>query len=184
MPDIDLSDFAAAGFEVEHADVLTLTGEVRRAPLVSGLTIRVPGSPEDWGQIIDLGTSIAILEEGYNAETHPPYLRQRYRNRQAQVADGQGAWFAAWDGPELVASMGVLVGNGLIRFQDVQTRASYRRQGICAALLAHTCRWAQQQAPGAVPVIIAEEDGDAGRIYRRSGFKLTEKVHSALRPGY
>ncbi len=79
--------------------------------------------------------------------------------------------------------MGIFHDQRLIRYQHVQTHPpAYRRRGICSALLAHALDWAQARAPQATPpVIVAEADSDAGRLYRRAGFSLTETTISAYR---
>lgn len=183
MPADDLTNYTAAGFEVEFADVLSLESGVQQRELPDGLVLRAPITDADWEALVNLGSEIGV-EDGFNPATHRPYLARRYSNRRAQTARGLGKWFCVFDGMTLVASMGVMVSDSLIRFQDVQTRASHRRRGICAGLLGHTCDWALGRSPGATPVIVAEADSAAGRIYRRAGFAFSEQIGSALKRGY
>jgi predicted GNAT family acetyltransferase len=75
---------------------------------------------------------------------------------------------------------GEIDGRPLARFQHVDTHPDHRRRGLCAALLVQVGRAAR--AP--TLAILAEPDGDAGRIYRRAGFTLRERLVSAQRPGY
>jgi hypothetical protein len=76
----------------------------------------------------------------------------------------------------------MIAGQGVARFQDVETRPSHRRRGICAAMVCAGADWATQHAPDAVPVIIALADSQAGRIYRRCGFSFAESLVMAIRP--
>ena len=176
----NVSRFEGLGYDIERDDVLTLRHANRAPELPAGLSLRPPQSDEDWRSLVDLGLEVAV-EDGHDPVLHAEYLVKRYANRRVQVSRGLGQWFALWAGDVPVSSMGVLLNRELIRFQDVQTRASYRRRGLCAALLGHVGGWAFGKAPDATAVIVAEADGDAGRIYRRAGFGLHETVTAALK---
>lgn len=95
-----------------------------------------------------------------------------------------GAWFGAFEGDQLVAHMGMFHDDTVARYQAVETRATHRGRGICAALLSHVSAWAASRAPDAVQVIVAEADSDAGRLYRRQGFAPTETLVEVTHRGY
>ena len=183
FPDPPLGSYAKRGWEVSSDDVLTLREVPNPVALAPGYDIRRIESDEEWDALLDLSAAIGV-EEGFDPVPHRAYLSRRLRNRQRQVEEGFALWLGVYAAGTLAASMGVMIGDGLIRFQDVQTDAAHRRRGLCAALLRHTLTLAQQRDPRAKPVIVAEADGDAGRIYRRAGFTLEEQSHSALLPGY
>ncbi|NBD31192.1 MAG: hypothetical protein GVY31_14295 [Alphaproteobacteria bacterium] len=176
----DTRCFETRGYEVERDDVLTLRTAIKAPDLPTDLTLRSPQADADWQPLVAFGLQIGI-EDGHDPVSYADYLAKRYANRRAQISRGLGQWFALWDRDLPVASMGVLMSRDLIRFQDVQTRASHRRRGLCAALLGHVGRWAFDRSPDAKAVIVAEADGDAGRIYRRAGFARHETVLSALK---
>lgn len=71
-----------------------------------------------------------------------------------------------WFGGTLVGDMGIFHDQTHIRFQSVQTHEEYRRQGMCSAHLCAALDWAQARVPHALPVIVANADSDAGRLYR------------------
>jgi len=148
-----------------------------------GIQLRPLQGDADWAASETLAAQIAI-EEGYDPTVHTPFLRRRNVTRRAQIADGLGAWFGAFDGDQLVGQMGMLHDDAIARFQSVETRATHRRRGICTALLGHVSAWAKDRAPEATQVIIAEADSDAGRLYRRAGFALTETLVEATKRGY
>ncbi|MEO0829572.1 MAG: GNAT family N-acetyltransferase [Pseudomonadota bacterium] len=179
----DLAPFVDMGFEIEVSEILNLTGPLRRPALPSGLVLRPLESDEDWALLEALAQEIGV-EDGYEPESHLRFLRKRYQRRRHQVRAGKAAWFGVFDGAVLSASMGLFHSDRILRFQDVQTRRSHRRLGICAALLAHVCSWGQSLSPGALPVIVADAGKPAGRIYRRSGFALCERVGAVLRPAH
>lgn len=167
-------------YDVDTFDVLSLTGVMPAVPIPDGITI---GTVHDWDALCDLQSEVAI-EEGYDPATHTPFLQRRNLARRAQISKGLGQWFAAYDGDAIVGSMGLFHDDHIARYQSVETRATHRKRGICAALLAHTRAWVQGRAPSAVPVIVAEADSAAGRLYRRMGFAVTETLVEVTKRGY
>lgn len=172
--------FSPLGYKVEPCDVLTLVYALRRAPLPSGISIRALKSDDDWEKATELQGIIGI-EGGNKADEYLPYIKTRMQVCRAQTQDGFGCWFGAFAGDELAGDLGLYADNLTARFQAVETRPSYRRQGICAALITAGVEWAGTHRPTATPLIIAEADGAAGRIYRRSGFEAKERLVSAYR---
>jgi len=170
-------------FAVDTFDVLTRKGATPACAVPDGVVFRPLRSDADWVASVDLASGVAA-EEGYDPAVHTPFLVRRNVTRRAQIADGLGDWFGAFEGGYLVAQMGMFHDQTIARFQSVETRATHRRRGICAALLAHVSGWAAHRAPSATQVIIAEADSDAGRLYRRAGFALTETLVEAGRAGY
>ncbi len=171
------------GYEVDSYDVLTLSGRVVDVDAPQGIVLRVLESDADWAASETLASEIAIAE-GFLPEVHDPFLRRRYEVRRAQIVEGLGAWFVAFEGDKLVAHMGLFHTETVARYQAVETRATHRRRGICAALLSYVSGWAASFAPDAVQVIVAEADSDAGRLYRRQGFVLTETNVEVTHRGY
>jgi GNAT superfamily N-acetyltransferase len=181
VPDLDPEPLRSTivGHSVDTFDVLTLRQAIRPASIPDGIDIR---PVRDWDALCQLQSEVA-LEEGYDTETHTPFLIRRNAARRAQIEKGMGQWFVAYDGDVLVASMGLFHDTKIARYQSVETRTTHRRRGICAAMLAHTCTWVLERAPDARPVIVAEADSAAGRLYRRMGFALTETMVEVIKRG-
>lgn len=179
----DLSAFADVGFKTDRVDVLTAAGPVPRPGLPAGLVMRALQDDGDWGALHALSLDIGI-EDGQDGPGHAAFLDGRIAARRRQIGQGLGGWFGVFDGDLLVAAMGLLHDARVMRFQDVQTRASHRRRGICAALLGHVQDWGLARAPDAVAVIVADTDSAAGRLYARAGFGHSETLSAAYRPGY
>ena len=175
--------FLAAGCEWDVSDVLRLDRSIAKAPSPDGIVLRPLEDDADWTQAEALQLEIGE-EEGRPAETYRGYIQRRNTNRRAQIARDMGQWFGAFDGDLLVAQMGMFHDDRVARYQSVETRASHRRCGICAALLRHSCLWALDRAPNVTPVIVAMADSDAGRLYRRMGFTHAETLIAMLKPGY
>lgn len=180
--DVVAKGFEALGCEIDCNDTLVLSGEIADAETPSGITLRMLETDSDWDAAHALQLEVAV-EEGYPVDTHAPYLARRNKGRRAQIARGLGAWFGAYDGDQLVAHMGMFHNDEIARYQSVETKATHRRRGICTALLRHCCLWAQERAPAAQVVIVAEAKSDAGRLYRRMGFRHVATDIGAIRPG-
>ena len=187
LPSPDLKMINAAltplGFDVDTFDVLTRQQRPAQTSVPQGIVIRELQSETDWDAAFALACEVGV-EEGYTQDTYPPYIAGRIRNRRAQIADGLGGWFGAFQGDLLVAQMGLFHDQQIARFQSVETRLAFRRRGICAALLSHVSQWAQDRAPRADQIIVAEADSDAGRLYRANGFALTETLVEATLKGH
>ncbi|MEM7490093.1 MAG: GNAT family N-acetyltransferase [Pseudomonadota bacterium] len=172
-----------AGFDVNLDDVLTRHRAPSVPPPPDGIRLRACRDDADW----EVATALQIetgLEEGYDPNAHPVFVAEHMALRRRHARAGGLRWFGAFDGGTLVADLGVVATDRIVRFQDVETRASHRRRGIAAALLAHASTWAARTAPHAVQVIVAEAGGSAGRFYRRLGFVPTERIASAVRGRY
>ncbi|WP_421702221.1 GNAT family N-acetyltransferase [Aliiroseovarius sp.] len=184
IPNLPLAEIepmlARSGLTIEQADTLSLTGPLQRVATPDGLTLRAFQHPSDWTQSEEIAFHQS-LAEGYPEPGLRRFHAERTRQRQTQVAKGLGQWFGAFDGDTLAGDMGIFHDDHLIRYQQVQTHPDHRRRGICSALLVHALDWAQARAPKATPVIVAEADSDAGRLYRRAGFALSETTISAYR---
>ena len=175
----DLEDLAERGFIIEQSDVLTLEGPAAEANVPDGFALREIESDADWTKIAKLKIEIGI-EEGYQDASYRAFIRGRCDGWRKAIAAGEGAWFGAFEDEMLAADLGLFTDGRIARFQSVETAAAYRRRGLCSAPVVKALKWLAARAPQARPVIFAEADGDAGRLYRRLGFALVERQNSAL----
>lgn len=184
IPNLDAASvrrlFEGTGVRVDQGDVLTLTGALHRAAAPKGIELRFFG-PDDWAQSHDIAMEVA-RDEGLPLENYRSYLKGRAATRRTQIEAGLAQWVGAFDGALLVGDMGIVRSDRLIRYQEVQTRESHRRRGIASALLGFALDWARARTPDATPVIVADAESDAGRLYRRWGFAPAETTVVAWRP--
>ena len=184
IPDFDPPDWLMQlpGFKSERSDVLATSQAITRPELRPGLTLKQIETDTDWAQIIELQTQTGF-EQGYSGTGYEAFVQQRFTQFRRQCKKGLCAWFGVFDGPLLVADMGIVWDHRIARFQCVETRASHRGQGICAALLGAVHHWVRKRSPNCTTVIVADTDGAAGRIYRRAGFSHRETMLSVYKPG-
>jgi predicted GNAT family acetyltransferase len=90
----------------------------------------------------------------------------------------KGAWFGAFMGDDLVATLGMFTGYGVGRFQHVVTHPEYRRQGICGTLVHEIASLALTRDDVDSLVMEADPAHHASRLYKSLGFKRTEILYS------
>lgn len=162
---------------------MALRGALHRSEAPEGIAVRSVVGNAEWAQLFDLHFATG-QEEGNEAPEFRDFLAGRMTTRQRQIAEGFGTWLGAFDGDDLVAGLGTFADHRVARYQHVETAASHRRRGICAAMVCAGADWAAARQPGAVPVIVADRHGPAERIYRRCGFSHEETLFTALLGAY
>lgn len=166
-----------AEIEFEESSVLVLRQLVRPAVLRPDLSVRAapPGSSEE------LAIEQMMAEELGQSRGNPFVLWKAGVYRKLARA-GLGHLWGAWRAGELLAAAGLFHRDGLGRFQDVVTRASVRRQGVCSTLL-HGVLESTSRTRGLDPVIIVAETGStADRVYSSVGFARESTQHAAIGP--
>lgn len=161
-------ELRAAGFEIE--DHWVMAAEHVAAGSTT-LPIR-PLHPSEMQLVADLGFAIA----DDHSDTYRHFLNRRAGWKADLVEAKLATFWGAFDGSELVGSVGLVPLAGVARYQDVQTAATHRKRGIASALLS--------TAATAVSVdryvIVAEPESEASRIYTRAGFAVIERMVSAF----
>ncbi len=178
-----LANYKALGFNIDESDVLVLNGPLVSTDAPDGFTVRPLESDDDWQKATEL-QGITGVEVGHDADGYLDFVKTRLESRRRLTESGLGIWFGAFHGEELAGDLGIYANNHTARFQSVETRASYRRRGVCASLVTAGVEWAQSRYPDTKTIIIADQDSAAGRIYRRCGFTLQEQLVAAYKgPG-
>jgi len=174
------ADFAAAGLTQFASTVLTMQRAQLRAPrraLGSDFHIAALRLPEQAAAAVDL--QVAADAGATQSEIAYRLFRQRQMRRyEAMVRAGMGDWFAvvarAAEGHDiLVADCGLFrsPGASLGRFQHVVTHPSWRRRGLCSALVHTVCRHGFETMGLDTLVIVADPDDVAIGLYESLGFE-------------
>ena len=98
------------------------------------------------------------------------------------VAHGDAVFVGAFVGEELVADLGIVLGEDAARYQSVATVAAHRRQGLASHLLQVAGEWAQGRGTTRW-VIIVEPGSDAARLYRACGMEPVDESWQVFRGG-
>lgn len=181
-------EFVARGYKLEQSVGLAATPDrVRPHPRENrdvGVRALEPavGVDEDlWEQVVAL--QVAGRDERFDEVSHREFSSRRLEDLRALFRLGRGAWYVALDadGTEVVASCGVVVTGGRGRFQAVDTKAAYRRRGICSRLVVEAAHRAAEQHGAQLLVIAADAGYHALGLYESLGFQRLERVCGVCR---
>jgi ribosomal protein S18 acetylase RimI-like enzyme len=165
-------ELVAAGIEVARDVVMTASEVVAPSRPNDESTYRYLSSDDDWEQLLQLGLATAPMEvdEGYI-----DFSRRKLESRRALVEAGHGKWFGAFAGDRLQSALGLMFdGQGLARFQNVQTHPDDRNQGIASTLVHRASTYGLTEGGAKTLVMVADPEYLAIRLYRALGFNDTE----------
>jgi GNAT superfamily N-acetyltransferase len=168
--------FVAHGFVFSKLLVMRALHLNPAAPPRAPVTLRSFTS-DDWPKLIDALVGEARL--GSSRDAYRQHIERSVATWRRLADADRGNWFGAFNGSELIATLGIFVepqplgdGERLARFQHVLTVASWRRQGLCLALAYEAARQsAIRYAPTAF-VIQASATEAPRHIYQRLGFTI------------
>jgi RimJ/RimL family protein N-acetyltransferase len=175
------ADFKAAGFELNEATVLTLTGarlRPARRPVDGDERFAVLHLPDDARALGD--QQCAVDADRYDDLVAHRVFVDRQLARYARMQDaGLGHWFGLYEktdaAPVLAATCGLFRdphrADGLGRFQYVSTHPAWRRRGLCSALVHAVCRFGFETMGLRTLVMVADPNDVAIGIYESLGFE-------------
>lgn len=172
-------EFAAAGFELGEASVLTLTREQLLAPRRSrpqGIEFHVLDLEPDGAAVVD--KQVASADARFEPADYRAFAQRQMQRYAAMQRAGLGHWLGlvapGARGPVLVASCGLFRdprGSGLGRFQFVATHPSWRRRGLCTALVHAACHYGFDAMGLQTLAMLADPADVAIGIYESLGFR-------------
>jgi len=168
-------ELRAAGFTVNVNPVMVTDAAPAAVTAPDGIAVRQ----------LDANEVLATADIAWAiADRHDDVYRRFYQRRanwhRQLVVRGLATFWGAFDGADIVSSLGLVTLGNVARYQDVQTIAAYRGRGIATSLLVAAARDAFAKGMSRV-VIIAEAGSGADRIYARVGFREIEKMASAVK---
>ena len=173
-------EFAAAGFELNEATVLTLTrDQLRAAPRTPPAGFEFIGLdlPRDSAAVVD--KQVVVDETRYDAVGYRVFAERQMARYAAMQRAGLGHWFGLVTQvdaqPVLAASCGLFRDptstEGLARFQYVSTHPAWRRRGLCTALVHAACRHGFEAMHLRTLVMVADPDDVAIGVYESLGYR-------------
>ncbi len=185
------AEFAAAGFVINEATVLTLTRDqllAPRKPLPAGVEFRVLELPRDGAAVVDQQT--AVDEARFEPAAYRAFAERQMQRYSAMQRAGLGHWLglvASVEGRSvLTASCGLFrdpaPGSGLGRFQFVSTLPAWRRRGLCTALVHAACRHGFESMALRTLVMVADPADVAIGVYESLGFRRGTSTWQLERP--
>ncbi|HEY3530943.1 MAG TPA: GNAT family N-acetyltransferase [Nocardioides sp.] len=172
----DLAPFAEIGLDVDLSAVMTATSVHEPPRPNTDATYRPLDSDSDWAQQIE------VARAGEDVGYELPFVTARTAAQRRLVDAGHGAWWGAFEGDRLLASMGLFTASpGLARFQSVKTHPDARGRGLAGTLVHRVSRYGYDELGAHTLVMVADPDYLAIRIYRSVGFAETERQLQAER---
>lgn len=168
-----LQPFADAGLAVEVDVVLTAAALTEPEPPAVEAEVRRLETDEDWAARARLGHAVnpEVAEDRFLA-----FARGMAAAQRRLVADGRGQRFGAFVEGELVSTAACFRGgDGVARFQSVETHPDHRRKGLAAAVVHAAGRHALEAPDVTALVVVADPEGAAVATYRRLGFADAER---------
>ncbi len=172
----DLAPFAEIGMDLEASSVMTATAVHEPPRPNADATYRPLESDADWHQQVELAR--AGEDVGYDL----PFVTAQAAAQRRLVDAGYGAWWGAFEGDRLLASMGLFTASpGLARFQSVKTHPDARGRGLAGTLVHRVGRYGFDELGAHTLVMVADPEYLAIGVYRSVGFADTERQLQAER---
>jgi hypothetical protein len=165
-------EVVAAGLTAEPNVVMTANEVVPPRRPNDESTYRFLASDDDWEQLVDLSLRTATMTVD---DEYVLFTRRKQSAKRKLVEAGHGKWLGAFDGGRLQSSLGLMFdGQGLARFQDVQTATEDRGRGLASTLVHRASTYGLTEGGAKTLVMVADPEYLAIRIYRALGFNDTE----------
>lgn len=163
---------------------VVLTAQAVHAPARSASTAqyRPLTTDDDWAQSVEVRMR---CDTEFEPQAHHAFVTAKAATNRRLVEDGHGAWFGAFVDGRLAAQLGLVsAGDGLARFQTVETDPPYRRRGLASGLVHTASQYGLDELGAQTLVMAADPEYFAIDLYRALGFTVSEtqlKVEQAPR---
>lgn len=163
------------GYILEELSVMTANATQLCSPphLHPTVEVRPLHTDQDWAAATALQIQCGL--EFYTSAEYSDFKRTQMHSYRTLTQRGHGHWYGAFLKETLVADLGLFHGDGIGRFQSVETHPDYRRQGFCRTLVYEASRHSLAQHPSHTLVIVANTDAPAMRVYADVGYTSTER---------
>lgn len=160
-----------AGWERLGISVQTdtvLTASYLRAPAQPARADLRTVTEDDWEQA-------ERLRHACDESGDATFLKAKLAEERRLCEAGDATWFGAFVDGEMRAGLGVFLdGQGIARYQNVETHPTFRRRGLASSLV-HFAGMETMSKGVRTLVIVADPEAEAMGIYRSLGFTETER---------
>jgi ribosomal protein S18 acetylase RimI-like enzyme len=167
----DAGPLAAAGLTATVTQVLTADRLGPPWRVDPAAHPRPLAGDDDWEQLVRLRYDIEETAD----EVERQFVVRRVREVREVVEAGHGTFVGAFVDGDLRAALGLIaVGDGVGRYQTVETHPAFRRRGLAGLLLTYAADLGASYGIERL-VIVADPDYVAIDLYRRLGFTDVER---------
>ncbi|GGK91975.1 GNAT family N-acetyltransferase [Deinococcus radiotolerans] len=170
-------EFRAAGYDVRADTVLTAARTHPPRRLNRDATMRVLDTDADWDSALALREAVNAADpHGHEPHGYREFATRKLAAYRAAQAAGHGAMLGAFDDHgQMLSGLGIFdAGDGVARYQNVETHPDARSRGLAGTLVHHAGEWARERLGSRTLVIVADPDYHAQRLYESVGFTPTE----------
>jgi hypothetical protein len=165
----EIKKFTDAQFDLELTVALSTQQLVKPKHFNSHIQVVPLSTKAQWQNVIDL--QIESRDLRFGKEDYAVFKREQFKNYIKMHESQLGHWFGAYLDGELVGDLGIFFENGIARYQSVETKKEFERQGICATLVYTAGKYMMEQYNVHTLVMEADEHYHAARIYESVGFQ-------------
>ena len=168
-----LDPLVGLGLEPDTSTVMTATS-VHPPPRPNAEAVyRRLSSDDDWAQRVEV--SIAVDGDETDQERYLAFITRRAQAERRLAEAGHGAWWGAFVDGRLASLMGLVdAGDGLARYQSVETHPELRGRGLAGTLVHRVATYGFDELGARTLVMVADPEYLAIRVYRSVGFTDTE----------
>ncbi|SMB78210.1 GNAT family N-acetyltransferase [Deinococcus hopiensis] len=170
-------EFRNAGYEVRCDTVLTTARTVPPRRLNRDAEVRLLHTDADWHAALELRLAVNAADpHPLEAAGYREFAARKLKAYRAVQATGQGAVFGAFgDKGQMLSGLGIFgAGQGVARYQSVETHPAARSRGLAGTLVHTAAEWAREALGTQTLVIVADPEYHAQALYERVGFRSTE----------
>jgi len=168
----ELAPLVAAGLSLDMGAVMTATAVHEPPRPHQEAELRILESDDDWAQKVELS---AAVNPDYPRDSYLTFASRKAATERALAEAGHGCWWGAFLGGRMVSGLGLFrAGDGLARFQSVETHPDARGRGLAGTLVHRAGQYGFDDLGAKTLVMVADPDYLAIRIYRSVGFTETE----------
>lgn len=165
-------ELLAEGLVVEPSIVQTTDSTRLPARPDTRAEYRAMRDEQDWQAAVELKIA---NNERENPEQYRVFASLKIAAMRRLQDQGNGVWFGAFIDGLMVSGLGLFTdGSGVARYQSVDTRPEYRRQGLAGTLVHSAAEHVRRHHGVHTLVIVADPDYHAATLYRSLGFTDTE----------
>lgn len=166
------------------SEVAALGLDVSTGVVLMGNAFSLGNDADDWGirSLASEGdwSQLAQLRDAWQGEpaddAERAFRRQRLAEQRELTQRGDAEWFGGFEDDVLVSALGIVSdGEGMARYQDVETRPDHRRRGHAKRLLRVAARHTRDRHATKQVVIVADPHHHAITLYRSLGFAEIER---------
>lgn len=169
-------EWRAVGYDVRADTVLTAARTQAPRRLNRDAQLRVLQGA-DWDRALALREAVNAADpHGHEPDGYRVFALRKLAAYRAAQAAGHGAVLGAFDDHgQMLSGLGIFdAGDGVARYQSVETHPDARSRGLAGTLVHHAGEWAREHLGTRTLVIVADPDYHAQRLYQSVGFTPTE----------